>query len=340
MLFTGIDLRHELERRQIGARKEVEQATDDYLLNVSESEWIDHLVDKYGIDIPELDMANAPRVIASTRRTPTGVIARAELKIPFAGRGDLFGFQPNLFGPRQVEGDVQGSMLVRHIEFVPTNPPDLTPEAWFAGMRSFYTAAVKEAELHNRQLREQLHALIERERARIIEARQALEALALPIIDRPDAPRTYSVPGIERREAPSLPALGSAPVPIQPKPVDDFFEHTISVIGSAGRAMERTPGTFAEGSETQKRDVLLVMLNSHYQGAAAGEVFNGAGKADIILRFGDHNVLVAECKFWEGVSSFEKALHQLEGVSDSTRHPRCADRVRQRQGCTRPGRRG
>lgn len=313
MLLTGVELRHELERRKTGAGKEVEQADDDYLLNVSESEWIDHLLDKHGMDIPELDMANATSVIAGQKRTPTGVIARAELKIPFAGRGDIFGFQPNLFGPRQVEGDVQGSTLVKQIEFVPTNPPDLTPEAWFASMRSFFNAAVAEAELHNRQLREQLPALIERERSRIVEARQALEALALPIADRPDAPGTYSVPGIERREAPSLPSPGSAPVPIEPKLVDDFFEHTVAAIGSAGRAMERTPGTFAEGSETQKRDVLLVMLNSHYQGAAAGEVFNGSGKADIILRFGDHNVLVAECKFWEGISSFEKAFEQLEG---------------------------
>jgi hypothetical protein len=69
--------------------------------------------------------------------------------------------------------------------------------------------------------------------------------------------------------------------------IDEFFEHIVGVIASAGRAMERTPGTFAEGSEMQKRDVLLVMLNSHYQGAAAGEVFNGAGKADIVLRFAD-----------------------------------------------------
>jgi hypothetical protein len=313
MLLTGVELRHELERRKAGARKEVEQADDDYLLNVSETEWIDHLLDKHGMDVPELDMANATTAIANQRRTPTGVIAHAELKIPFAGRGDLFGFQPNLFGPRQVEGDVQGSALVKQIEFAPTNPPDLTPETWFTCMRSFFNAAVEEAELHNRQLRELLRALIERERARIIEARQALEALALPIVDRPDAPRTYSVPGIERREAPSLPAPGSAPVPIEPKLIDDFFEHTVAVIGSAGRAMERTPGTFAEGSEMQKRDVLLVMLNSHFQGAAAGEVFNGSGKADIVLRFGDHNVLVAECKFWEGISSFEKALDQLEG---------------------------
>ncbi len=31
------------------------------------------------------------------------------------------------------------------------------------------------------------------------------------------------------------------------------------------------------------------------------------------MRFGDHNVLVAECKFWEGIRSFEKALERLEG---------------------------
>jgi hypothetical protein len=42
-------------------------------------------------------------------------------------------------------------------------------------------------------------------------------------------------------------------------------------------------------------------------------VFNGAGKVDILLRLADHNVMVAECKFWRGIKSFEEALEQLEG---------------------------
>ncbi|HZL20623.1 MAG TPA: hypothetical protein VFG23_23020 [Polyangia bacterium] len=313
MIFAGTELRYELERRRGLAMKTVEQADDGYLLNVSENEWVDHLLDEYGMDVPELDMANATSQIAGSTRTQSGVIARAEVIIPFEGRGDLFGFQPNLWGPRQVEGEEKGGMLVKHVKFPPASPPDLTPETWLGTMRSFLNAASNEAQAHNQSLSEQLHALIGRERTRILEARQALEELSLPIVDRPDAPRTYSVPGVERREAPPLPATGSQPVPLEPRVFDEFFEHSMAVIGSAGRAMERTPGTFADGSETQKRDVLLVMLNGHYQGAAAGEVFNGAGKADIMLRFADHNVLVAECKFWDGISSFREALEQLEG---------------------------
>ena len=44
------------------------------------------------------------------------------------------------------------------------------------------------------------------------------------------------------------------------------------------------------------RDLLLALLNAQFEGAAAGEVFNAAGKTDILIRAGDRNVFIAECK--------------------------------------------
>jgi hypothetical protein len=40
-----------------------------------------------------------------------------------------------------------------------------------------------------------------------------------------------------------------------------------------------------------------VTLNSHYEGAATGETFNGTGKTDILVRHGLDNAFIGQCKF-------------------------------------------
>jgi hypothetical protein len=63
--------------------------------------------------------------------------------------------------------------------------------------------------------------------------------------------------------------------------------------------------------EEKIRDLLLVLLNAQFEGAAAGEVFNAAGKTDILIRAGDRNVFIAECKIWKGPKTIRDALGQL-----------------------------
>ena len=46
---------------------------------------------------------------------------------------------------------------------------------------------------------------------------------------------------------------------------------------------------------------------------APGETFNVSGKTDILVRSGDRNVFVAECKFWHGPKRFDDAITQLLG---------------------------
>jgi hypothetical protein len=67
----------------------------------------------------------------------------------------------------------------------------------------------------------------------------------------------------------------------------------------------------AKLDEEKIRDLLLVLLNAQFEGAAAGEVFNAAGKTDILIRAGDRNVFIAECKIWKGPKTIRDALGQL-----------------------------
>ncbi|MBC7894618.1 MAG: hypothetical protein H7066_04345, partial [Cytophagaceae bacterium] len=59
------------------------------------------------------------------------------------------------------------------------------------------------------------------------------------------------------------------------------------------------------------RDHFLVQLNGQYQGGATGETFNYEGKTDILIRDGDRNVFIAECKIWKGETELLKAVDQI-----------------------------
>jgi hypothetical protein len=65
--------------------------------------------------------------------------------------------------------------------------------------------------------------------------------------------------------------------------------------------------------EEEIRNLLLVDLNGHYEGAATGETFSASGKTDILLRADGKNVFIAECKFWEGSKALLAAIDQLLG---------------------------
>lgn len=98
-----------------------------------------------------------------------------------------------------------------------------------------------------------------------------------------------------------------------PEPVleEAIFRDVLGVVRSWATSLERTPGTAAKLDEEELRDLLLGTLNGYWSGAAGGELFNGSGKTDILIREGDRNVFIAECKIWHGPKGVADALDQL-----------------------------
>jgi hypothetical protein len=101
---------------------------------------------------------------------------------------------------------------------------------------------------------------------------------------------------------------------------DEIYREILRIIASTIRAMERTPtvaNLLIQGvlDEEGLRNLMLIVLNANYKGAAAGEVFNGDGKTDILLRWHDKNAFIGECKFWDGQAKFTAALDQLFGYT-------------------------
>jgi hypothetical protein len=87
----------------------------------------------------------------------------------------------------------------------------------------------------------------------------------------------------------------------------------IHILDNQGTQFEKTPATFASSGENDFRNILLVGLNTVFQGKATGETFNAKGKSDIYLSIDKGSILVCECKIWGGQKLYRETIDQLLG---------------------------
>ena len=135
----------------------------------------------------------------------------------------------------------------------------------------------------------------------------------IPIRRRDDAPKTYVIPVVRKKVAPVMPVASNAPYAPEPTWAIEHYEQAIQIMQDMALVMERSPEAFKSMDEEALRQHFLVQLNGQFEGKATGETFNMSGKTDILLREGDRNVFIAECKFWKGPKAFDEAVDQLLG---------------------------
>jgi hypothetical protein len=170
-------------------------------------------------------------------------------------------------------------------------------------------------EAHNAALPSAAEQAIRQRRERLLARLERASALGIPIRRREDAPKTYVMPTVQRKAAPSLPPASTAQIQPEPAWAMDQYEDALKIMQDMALVMERSPAAFKSMNEEALRQHFLVQLNGQFEGKATGETFNMAGKTDILLREGARNVFIAECKFWKGPKGFGKAIEQLLGYA-------------------------
>ena len=138
--------------------------------------------------------------------------------------------------------------------------------------------------------------------------------LGFKIRSRDDSTRTFVAPEVKRKLKPPVPS-GSTPSELEPVLAEADFKHILGIVSNMVHVIERSPATFVSMDEEALRDHFLVQLNGQYEGQATGETFNAKGKTDILVRYKDKNIFIAECKFWKGAEVFRDALKQLLGYA-------------------------
>jgi hypothetical protein len=175
---------------------------------------------------------------------------------------------------------------------------------------------------HNNSVPNAVKQALKRKRELAQATTGAVAALGIPV-KRVDSSPTFTIPAKRRTKPTSRPSVETGVY--QPEPILDEkeYQHILEIIRSMSLVIERNPASFASLDEESIRDHFLLQLNGHYEGGATGETFNASGKTDILIREGNKNVFIAECKFWRGNKVFVEAVDQLLGYL-TWRDSKCA----------------
>lgn len=158
------------------------------------------------------------------------------------------------------------------------------------------SVARDEVHAHNQRMADLIPRAVARQRREAAAELDSYASIGFPIKRRAEID-AYHVP-ITRKRITLGAGAGCAVSPWTPEPAlaDTDYEAVLEVLRSARNALERSPSTTSKLDEPELRDILLVLLNAQFEGMAAGEVFNGSGKTDILIRQDDRNVFIGECK--------------------------------------------
>ncbi|QOV40141.1 hypothetical protein IM697_18105 [Streptomyces ferrugineus] len=322
-LFSSGTLRDYLHKNLQKITQAVDAWDPEKFLITTEADVIEELTNAFRIVVPTLDREG---VGIEPLKQGYGVVERlgdslrvaqntVTLLVPYTGDRAIFALQPNPHmepGPQGTVTDTEVRLAwtgqsTDH-EFVRRALDERISEitkclGWARANVNGYNAQIEQV------IPQRVHA-----RKQALLASRNLEAsLGFPIRKRTDA-KTYEVP-LVRKKIKTESAESSTDPSFKPEHVlaDADYEEALRVLKNARNQLERSPSLAGKLDEEEIRDVLLLALNSQFEGTAAGEVFNFKGKTDILIRVEDRHVFIGECKFWKGPKTITDTLNQLLG---------------------------
>jgi hypothetical protein len=190
--------------------------------------------------------------------------------------------------------------------------PD-TVEGKIGEYRTLFQQRTADIQTNTTEFKQQLSAAIEHRKKKIREDTDTFDAMmqkiSIPLKKRGGEP-SYHVPLHIRNDIKKLTVPTSTP----PKTLEltqEQLDSIIKVIDVDGRNFENAPETYSQLDEPDLRNIIVGHLNHYFPGDVTGETFVKLGKADIRLKVFAGEILIAECKYWNGEEEFLKAIDQL-----------------------------
>lgn len=326
-LFADGDLQASLQQEFSGAAAVVDAVNAEALLDHTDEEVVADLLQDRAV--PALEIAWEQAWSPGPRETRLDVqhdwqyggagedrpilIAADEVTVhvPFTGDPMLLRLRPSSWSSVFPKAEIGAGELLHQVTGSQLSPAQVT--ASFSSFRTSITQYVDatNADLrqHNGRLEAELRRLVAARRSRLLNQRQL--AAGLPFQLRPTGAATASPVPVRRTKLHLSPNRPAAPFQPEPFLQDAIYEDVLARIVAFASMVERSPRSVGSMDEEGLRDHLLLVLNGNYEGQVAGEVFNREGKTDILLRSGDRNVFIAECKVWNGPVKLGPAVNQL-----------------------------
>lgn len=293
-------------------RREVEEASESYVLNVDIEEWTTYLEKKYGMEAIQFDETRQEELYELG-----GIPPRLVLHVPVMPSDTIEVIMKS--GLRGQTASVAfSSTRIRYNDIRATLTIDC--EATDGGVISTRDKLHKQVQWWNESIERnnegfpaQVKRIVERRHQEVLQKHRDLDALAdkvgIPLRKKIDSHEVIptALP-TKKRIRPVMPEARRKKRPFLDR---DSFDAIIALIDNQCRQFERTPVVFAAHGEEDLRAIILSSLNAVFEGHAVGEAFQGLGRADIHLRISKGELFIAECKYWDGSSSVAKATKQV-----------------------------
>ena len=312
-------------------QEEIAAYYPDKLLNTNVDDLTEYFVQKFSMETPvlnedsmtvdqkeiQIDVSNDPsRVAHHMQRGPVYVTGtEITLEVPFAGDPSFFNIRPSTFNSMAPLGKLSGNHVVFQMKGDQLQPSQVNDniQQWLSNIKQHLKWHEDGFRGFNETIERDARLAIDQRRAKLLQSQNLVSGLGISLKRRPNSENTYVAPEIKRKLAPKMPL--ATPEQFKPEPLLEEYEyqHILSIIENMSKTMERDPSAYYSLGEENIRTQFLVNLNGHYQGSASGETFNFHGKTDIIVRSGDRNIFIAECKFWGGAVQLTSTITQLLG---------------------------
>lgn len=315
--FQGKNVHQFVNEDTKGLREHILGMPEEEVLTPPLDHVVERLVNGYRLIVPTLHREDAVRVDYGEVRLPgqptyAPKALRVEFAVPFDGAEGFFGLTPSRHLMKSFTGQVRNRNELR-ITVMQANPSKESMEREFSQRISEYETELAylraDVQEFNDQLPKMVRNLVTSRREKLLRDKDVLASIAVPVRRREDA--VIPVP-VARKVTIAIPAArpGERFEP-EPELLESVYDEILASTRSMGLVMERAPATFSGLAEEGIRDFFLALLNFGFKGDAMGEVFNGAGKTDILIRAKERNVFIAECKVWTGEKDFPAAVDQV-----------------------------
>lgn len=292
--------------KEQGFKNKIDNATDKVILESDKDKYLDKLVQEQSLEPVEVGFQHK----TMDKLTEHG---KSKLKVyyPVGGNLDLLKYRPK--GVEQMEQEVW--LNEQEEEFwLKFSIEDMTPEEVNqkledidTNLRGHFTELKTQVQEFNRSLRDNAETYFAAEKEERLEEQDMLGEIDVPLRGREDTPDTVAISAPEEREPIEVAETSESTESSKKIPTlsEEGYEKILTAINDVGMGFERSPRMFADKTEEDLRDFILVLLEMNFVGSATGETFNKDGKTDMLLRYENDNVFIGECAIWKGKGVFQ-----------------------------------
>jgi hypothetical protein len=325
-VFMEVDFDSYSRSRLESLKQTIHGEREDYLVNVNENEYVEHLLSLYCVEPLKLDFDNIEgssreEMIPAERFPHNFAVFEGEsypkqvitYHVPVSGDLNLLRCIPNPRVLNTYKVSLEGDAICFDIVDLYGGASRVKSEAdgvinLLKTQSSHLAANVAK---FNSSIRKEAENLFKSRKQELLKRSETFAQLGVRMRKATDVPTTFAVPAVRKQVATKPKPGGAVAKPPDPTLDEGVYQEILTTIYETGKVFERLPSTYAAKDEESLRDHLILQLEPRFEYSTTGETFNKAGKTDILIRHEKSNIFVAECKFWGGAKKHFETIDQI-----------------------------